>query len=781
MTVHIAARAINNIRELEVLVEALLSLDTPVGFDIETGYTGEPFKMRATRPEVSEISGFSLANTPTNGWYVPLRHNNTENLDAHKVAEIMKPLLTSGRIVCHNAKFEIRFCERPVSSGGMGYSFTPLSDTMLESYVLQRYRRHGLKSLSEEVLGHEMNDIFTLFCDLFQVDKLTQKQKDNINCHELQMSSKLVSYGVEDSAVALGLHERHYPEVKNAFIFKLEMALLPVCVAMERVGIRYDWDLLSEEVNHNLEFQARLYEEVVQGFEVASGRTYAREGKERLNLGSPKQMADVLYLDYGLPITTKTPGGSLSTSVKTLEQFADEHPAVEKLLEYRALEVARNSFLIKYVKDFTYAKDNRAHPNMMQHGTFTGRFSVADPPYHSSPRERVYTLKTGGKYSFNFRNAIIAEPGWYFLYYDLSQAELRALAGESGDADLIDALNSGEDVHRRTASMMLRKPLDSVTDEDRMKGKMLNFAQVYGQQAPSLAKSLQISEPEAQGLLTAFVESMPAVSAWQEKARKEAVDTGLSHSRFGRQHKIWELTNAKQFAAGERIATNAPIQGAIGDYMKIAMVRAWKRLHAAGLQDDVRLMMNNHDSLTFEVKMAHIPSDIVDLLDPEVAFEVDGWPEMKADWAVGRRWGELRDLDDTNRGHDFTSIMLFSEDYVESEDALIAERAPVLKSSAPVSLDGEEVETKNVGLPATTAGRVIISCSGLSSLTLVARLAELLGEGNDEVWIELPDQKVLAEKVSCPQSIWGDIKDLLGPGCEIRAEVEPQHLEDVLS
>ena len=775
----ITSKLVKDEESLRKLVEVLMAQDGPIGFDIETGFVGQPFKMRATKPEANQITGFSLADNPTRGWYVPLRHAGEMNLDPVAVASIVEPLLLSGRIVAHNAKFELRCCDKPVSEGGMGVHIPFRSCTLLELYVLQNVRSYGLKAVSKEVFGYEMGELMSLF-ESQKGSALTAKEKAMINCHALPVTPDVIKYGVEDSAVCLALHERHFDRVSNSFIFKLEMSLLPIICRMEQVGIKYDWSMVYEEIPKIKEFEALLTEEVISQLEAETGREFVRVGKNRFNIGSPTQLGDILFRELNLPPTSKTPTGQYETGEQALNPLAAKYPVVSEILKWRSVRKARTSYLDKYPKEFSYAADGRTHPDLKQWGTFTGRFAAKDPAYHQTPSDRTFETKAGAEYKFSMRSFIVPEVGRYFLYFDLSQAELRAMAGESREASLMEAFNNDEDVHKKVASLMLRKEVDELTKADRMKGKTLNFALLYGMGTGSLARRLAVTRSEAKGLEEAYFASLPAVSSWVERARAVGSKRQYTESRFGRRHRIWEFTSEFQGirAKAERICSNAPIQGAVADYMKIGMLRTDKALKAHGLTDTVRLIMNNHDSLMWEVDDQHNPYDLVKLLNEHVSYQVEGWPKMVADWAVGRRWSELIDLVPEHDGIPVQQIIDSAVNIKPVEDPEVVNLIPseVKFRSKPV----DQVVELSEELPSAPALFVVVETDQITREQAL-KLKDLLKDGSDTVSIKTDIGEVTQSNVSCPKHIWPSIRLILGPDSKVHLDETTLDLRQVLN
>jgi len=642
--------------EFEKICQRIAADGRPFGYDIETSYDGDPREGAPLHPEENFICGLSLTNSLAWARYAPLRHDAGPNLDNQRAAAAFWGLAQTGLGVAHGAKFELRCLSRwfmahlsdhpllgaPVRASD-GY-YPVRSCTMLESYVEAKHRFHGLKDIVQIDFGHQMTRIMDLF------PPLTSKQQKMIRFSELgQQDPKVYSYACEDSLWALAEHLRCYPLVRGSFIYQLEMAVLPVVCAMEDTGVWYDWNFMREASARGKVFLDRLQGEIGNDLTALVRERTPGAPAVRINLGSPAQLGKVLYEDLGLRTRRRTDSGKPSTDKIALKGLASDHPVVRKILNWKSLRKLTGTYLDVYEGRFSYADDGLTHPNHMQHGVPAGRFAVDGPPYQQSPKKYHFTLDTMDlAFDFNFRCAIGAPRGWYQLGFDLSQAELRALAGEAGETALIEAFAAGEDVHAKTAALMLGKELADVTKEDRDVGKTLNFAMSYQMGVDGLADRLGITKDAAQDLFDQYFAVYSKIKAYMDRVVAGARATGCVTTHFGRQVRIWDLDSEYRHvrAAAERTAGNVPIQGAAtGDYMKIAMVRSHRALKAAGLLDRVRLSMNIHDALEWYVRDDVPVDEVVRVLQPAVIFPVDGWPAMRADWHAGRRWGSVREIE----------------------------------------------------------------------------------------------------------------------------------------
>lgn len=636
-------KAVTDPAELEALVGRLLSDHLPFGFDIETGYDGADRPQASLHPEEGKIVGFSFTNSTQWARYVPLAHDTGPNMDPAVFATYAWPLLTSGLGVAHNAKFELRYLSRffrqhrgedPSVLATRGY-FPVRSDTMIEASILANWQSNALKYLTKMVFGHDQAELASLF------PELKKNQLKSLRFNVLDLTPAVVDYACEDSVWCLALHLKHHPQVADDFLYKAEMTALGVFCAMEDHGVLYDWALMSAAKAELETFMHASYAEICKELTALVGHPVSP------NLGSPKQVSELLFGELGMKTSRKTDKGTPSTDAIALATLAKSHPVVGRLLSWREQRKLAGSYLEKYPKEFSYADDGRTHPNHRQTGVASGRIAVDSPPYQQSPRFYHYETASGASFDMNFRDAIKAGPGHYFMVYDYGQVELRALGGESGEPMLLRAFAEGVDVHTATASLMLGVPVDQVSKEQRQVGKTMNFALLYGMGAEALADRLGIAKEEGEKLYAQYFSAFSAIKVWIDRQVETGKATGTVHSKFGRKIVVWEFQSPDRwiYSKGERQCVNAPIQGAAADYMTIAMVRQQAAVKAAGLSDKVHLIMQIHDSLVFEVHKSVKPQAVFDVIQPAVVFPVPGWPQMVADWGIGTRWGSLTDIE----------------------------------------------------------------------------------------------------------------------------------------
>ncbi len=684
--------------ELALFTRRLAEGNGPFSFDIETGYHGPDREKFSIHPETAIVVGISFTDSTDWARYVPLGHDDYDNLDNRTVAELLWPILSSGRGVPHNASFELRHLARWFLAHlgpdivGDGY-FPVRSDTQIEAYLAAEHERFGLKYLVKKIFDHDMIELYELFEDL-PVNRRKYLRFNILDPTDL----RVIEYACEDSAWTLALHQRYHPQVADMPLYTVEMAIVQECLpGMEDHGVAYDWAGMRRSADELRIFRDRYNAEIMADLAAILDKPVA------INLASPKQVGTLLFEDLGLRTsvytsTTRDKDKSerkMSTGKVALAGLAKQHPVVQKIRNWKEQTRLLSTYLDAYERKYLWADDGRAHPNHLSAVVVTGRFAVADPPYQQSPKIYHYDLAeavvaheegfeppAGTCFRFNFRDMITAPDDWYIVGFDLSQAELRAIAGEANERELLNAFAEGRDVHTLTASLMLGVPLELVTKKQRDIGKTLGFALLYGMSAKGLADRLGIPLDEAEELFASYFNVFNKIKTWVDKQVAFGQNHGYVVSKFGRRLPIWEYRSDVRWIQqkGDRACVNYPIQGsATGDYMKIAMVRAVRRLKAAGLADQVKMVMNVHDALEFYVHRSVNPEDVIAVLQPAVIFPVHGWPAMQADWHIGRRWGSP------------VEVTVEADGTIRIGDA----PAPELKDLTPgveFNEDGDEVE-----------------------------------------------------------------------------------------
>lgn len=522
----------------------------------------------------AKLVGLSFALATGEAAYLPLQHQYLgcpPQLSWETVLTALKPILENPQIkkVGQNLKYDLTiFARHGINLQGIAF------DTMLESYTLDSTGRHNMDDLAKHHLGH----------DTILFETLAGKGKNQLTFDQIEMS-KAAEYAAEDADVTMKLHQVLWQKLQQtptlAKLFTdIELPLLQVLSRMERYGVLIDSDLLYQQ---SQEISARL-EQLEQHAHQLAGQPF--------NLASPKQLQEILFEKLGLPILKKTPKGAPSTNEEVLEELAYEHELPKILVEHRGLSKLKSTYTDK-LPQMIDPDTGRIHTSYHQAVTITGRLSSSDPNLQNIP-----TRSEEGR---KIRQAFIAQKGFKVVAADYSQIELRIMAHLSGDAGLAYAFSHGLDVHRSTAAEVFDTPIEQVTSQQRYSAKAINFGLIYGMSAFGLARQLGIPRNEAQTYIDRYFHRYPGVKQFMSDIQEKAKQDGYVETLLGRRLYLPELTssNAMRRKAAERVAINAPMQGTAADIIKKAMIDL-DRLIAD--KDDIRMIMQVHDELVFEVK-----------------------------------------------------------------------------------------------------------------------------------------------------------------------------------
>ncbi|HYC67622.1 DNA polymerase I [Brevundimonas sp.] len=584
-----AYRCIQTLEELDDWI-ARATLAGVVGFDTETD------ALSATH---AGLCGVSLAIGPNEACYVPLTHEhppaaNAGGLDfggdtdsREPLTQISKPealarlktLLENPAVlkVTQNGKYDLAVMAR------RGIRVAPIDDTMLISYVLEGgLHGHGMDELARLHLGHEPI--------AFKSVAGTGKAQKSFKHVELKPAT---CYAAEDADVTLRLWRILKPRLAAARLTTvyetLERSLPAVLADMERAGIRVDPDRLKRLSS---EFGMRMAE--------LETRAHALAGRP-FNVGSPRQIGDILFGEMQLPGGRKTASGQWGTEASVLEELALTHELPRVLLDWRQLSKLKGTYTDALIEAADPTTD-RVHTSYQLAAATTGRLASSDPNLQNIP----IRTETGRQ----IRQAFIAAPGHVLISADYSQIELRLLAHIGDIPELKRAFAAGIDIHTATASEMFGVPVDQMDPETRRRAKAINFGIVYGISAFGLAAQLNIDQGEAGAYIKTYFERFPGIRAYMDRTRAEVREHGMVHTCFGRRIHIPAIHSKsgaeRQF--GERAAINAPIQGAAADIIRRAMVRMPGALAAAGLK--TRMLLQVHDELVFEAPEAEAESAI---------------------------------------------------------------------------------------------------------------------------------------------------------------------------
>ncbi|AGA35368.1 DNA polymerase I [Thioalkalivibrio nitratireducens DSM 14787] len=559
----------------------------------------------------ARIVGVSFSVEPGRGWYVPLAHEGPDaapQLERARTLERLRPWLESAERakLGHHLKYDRNvLANHGITLRGIR------EDTMLESYVLDAgANRHDLDSLAERHLGHRM----------ITYEDVAGKGAKQIPFAEVAVA-RATEYAAEDADICLRLHQALNPRLADAegpraVYREIELPLVPVLSDMERTGVRVDAELLRAQ---SAELAKRMDE--------VSERAYSEAGAE-FNLGSPKQIQEILFDRLGLPVLRRTPKGQPSTAEDVLEQMAAEYPLPRLILEHRGLAKLRSTYTER-LPERIHPETGRVHTSYHQAVAATGRLSSSDPNLQNIP---VRTDE--GR---RIRQAFIAEPGQVLLAADYSQIELRIMAHLSRDRGLLEAFAAGEDIHRATAAEVFGLEPASVGPDQRRAAKAINFGLIYGMSAFGLARNLGIEQSQAREYIDRYFARYPGVKDYMERAKEQARDQGYVETLFGRRLYLPEIgsRNPARRAQSERVAINAPMQGTAADIIKRAMLKVAARLEEGVLH--ARMIMQVHDELVLEVR-----EDAVEALRTAVVADMSGAAELAVDLVVdvgvGANW-----------------------------------------------------------------------------------------------------------------------------------------------
>jgi len=596
-------QAITTRERLAWLVEQL-SQQKAIAFDTETTHL---------LPRFAEIVGYAFAWTPGEAYYVPVRAPEGEpRLDPAETLAALRPILENAAIekVGQNLKYDMVVL-RAAGVRLAGARF----DSMVASYLLDAgERNHSLDELAVRHLDHHT----------IKIDELIGTGKNQKRMDEVPLAA-VTPYAGEDADVALRLREplsKLLDEANLTRLFdELEIPLVEVLVELESNGIRIDRELLAG--------LSRQYGEVMQRVE---REIYEIAGRE-FNIGSPKQLAEILFTEHNLPMLKRTKSGG-STDADVLEDLARLHPLPAKILEYRQYAKLKSTY-VDALPQLVHPTTNRVHASFNQVVAATGRLSSHDPNLQNIP-----VRSERGK---EIRAAFLpGEPGWKLLAADYSQIELRVLAHFSEDPTLCDAFARDEDIHARVASQVYGVPLEEVTSDMRRKAKAVNFGVIYGQSPFGLAKALDIEKSEAAEFIDAYFAGYPGVEKFLNQILEECPKVGYVSTILGRRRKISGIRRvpSRQRNLPERTAINTVIQGSAADLIKLAMIHVQRRLERE--KSPARMLLQIHDELVFEV-----PAEELASLEKLVVEEMSGVMPLSVPLAVdvksGNNWAECQD------------------------------------------------------------------------------------------------------------------------------------------
>lgn len=548
----------------------------------ETGFLAIDTETTNLTPMAADLVGISLCAEVGKAAYLPLGHvgetvdllgggEDIKQILLKDAIAALKPLLEDPAVlkVGHNMKYDWQMLKKH------GVHMSPVDDTMLMSYVLDGTSHgNGMDELCKLFLNH----------DTIKYDDVTGTGKARITFDRVPLS-KALDYAAEDADVTARLYHVLKPRLaidKMATVYEdIERPFITVIAEMEMTGIKVDSTVLK---TMSTDFGKRLVELEIDIHKLAGGE---------FNVGSPKQIGEILFERLGLPGGSKTKTGQWSTDVGVLEDLARQgHEIVRKILEWRGLSKLKSTYT-DALQEQINSKTGRVHTSFSMAATSTGRLASSDPNLQNIP----IRTEEGRK----IRQAFVAEPGHVLLSVDYSQVELRLAAEMANVQALKQAFRDGVDIHTLTASQVFGVPLEQVTGDIRRQAKAVNFGIIYGISGWGLAQQLGTSAGEASAFIKKYLSTFSEIQDYMERTKEEARKFGYVRTLLGRKCFILNInaTNPGWRAGAERQAINAPLQGTAADIMKKAMVKIPPALKAANLK--ARMLLQVHDELIFEV------------------------------------------------------------------------------------------------------------------------------------------------------------------------------------
>lgn len=555
----------------------------------------------------ADLIGLSFCFSKGEAYYVTLPADKDETSD---VLREFKAFFQSEHIekIGQNIKFDLLM----LSMYGIELR-GPMFDTMIAHYLVQPELRHGMDYLAEIYLRYR-----TIHYD----DLVGGKGKNQIDIRFVDLDL-LCDYAAEDADITFQLKEILEKEIHQnglqQLFYEIEMPLMKVLARMEQNGVRIDSEAL------------RLSSVVLTGEMIELEKQIHELAEYEFNVSSPAQVGEILFDRLKLDEKAKkTKTGQYSTSEDVLEKIRSKHPIIGKILEYRGLRKLLSTY-IDALPQLINQSTGKVHTSFNQTVASTGRLSSTNPNLQNIPIRDAQ-----GK---EIRKAFIPDEGCVFLSADYSQIELRIMAHLSGDANMLEAFNSGHDIHTATAAKIFKKPIEEVTSDMRRKAKTANFGIIYGISTFGLADRLSIPRSEAKELIEGYFTTYPDVKRYMDEAIQRAKEAGFVETIFGRKRFLADINSQNSIVRGyaERNAINAPIQGSAADIIKIAMVKIQSRLDKEQLR--TTMTMQVHDELNFNVPASEIEvakKIVVDEMESAIKLQVP----LIADCGVGANWLE---------------------------------------------------------------------------------------------------------------------------------------------
>ena len=563
-------------------------------------------------PMRARIVGISFAVQPGEAAYVPLRHDYPgapDQLPLDQVLATLRPWLEDANApkVGQNIKYDTHvLANHGITVRGWQH------DTLLQSYVFEAHLGHSLDKLAQRHLGRQG----------LSYEDLCGKGASQIGFSQVDIE-RASRYSGEDSEMTLQVHQVLYPRVAaEAGLLRvyqdIEMPVEAILQRIERHGVLIDAGVLARQSQQLAE---RLMQLEREAYDIAG---------QPFNLGSPKQIGEVLFGKLGLPVKKKTASGAPSTDEDVLAELAADYPLPARILEHRSLAKLKGTYTDK-LPLMVNPGTGRVHTNYAQAVAVTGRLSSNDPNLQNIPIRTAEGRRV--------REAFIAPPGHVIVSADYSQIELRIMAHISGDPGLTQAFAQGLDVHRATAAEVFNTTVDAVTSEQRRYAKTINFGLIYGMGAFGLAQALGIEQKMARDFIERYFARFAGVKRYMDETKASAADKGYVETLFGRRIELPDIRggNGPRRSGAERQAINAPMQGTAADLIKLAMIAVQGALDSQ--QRRTVMVMQVHDELVFEVPEAEldwVKSEVPRLMAGVASLSVP----LLAEVGVGANWDQ---------------------------------------------------------------------------------------------------------------------------------------------
>jgi DNA polymerase-1 len=560
----------------------------------------------------ARLVGISLAVEPGRAAYVPLAHDGPgapAQLPLQAVLDALRPWLEdeSAPKLAQHAKYDTHvLANHGIALRGV------VHDTLLQSYVLEAHKPHGLESLAERHLGRRG----------LSYEELCGKGANQIPFAQVDVE-RATRYSGEDSEMTLHVHQVLWPRLESQerlrFVYeRIEMPTSRVLQRIERHGVLIDSARLAAQSRDLAERMVALEREAHE----LAGQPF--------NIGSPKQIGEILFGRLGLPIKKKTATGAPSTDEDVLQELAADYPLPARILEHRGLSKLKSTYTDK-LPTMVNPATGRVHTHYAQAVAITGRLSSNEPNLQNIPIRTAEGRRV--------REAFIAPPGHRIVSADYSQIELRIMAHISGDPGMTRAFAEGLDIHRATASEVFGVPPEQVSGEQRRYAKTINFGLIYGMGAYGLAQSLGIEPKAARDYIERYFQRFAGVRRYMDETKASAAERGYVETVFGRRLVLPEIRGGSgpRRSAAERQAINAPMQGTAADLIKLAMIAVQDALDRERLA--TRMIMQVHDELVFEVPEAELEA-VRELVPRLMAGVAELSVPLLAEVGVGANWDE---------------------------------------------------------------------------------------------------------------------------------------------